>query len=407
MPTYNYRGRNRAGKEVKGSMDALTVDGAADALIANQVTPIDIKLEGGENDLGFEWLSALFRSNDISEIEHITFSRQMYNLTKAGIPLDRALRGLEGSITNNALKTILKDMLANLERGNNLSDTLRQHPKVFNDLYVNLVRVGESTGRLDLAFQDLARYMEIERNTSQQLKSAVRYPTFVLIAMGGALAVVTVFVIPAFSGVFAKLGDKIPWQTQALVNTSEFIINFWPLLLVLTGLGAIVFRLWTGTAAGGLTWDRIKLRMPVVGSVFERIALARFSKTFSIMSRAGVPIVTALSVVSDVVGNRFIASKVLGMGDGVSRGESLYLTAQRTEIFLPLVLQMISVGEESGNLPELLDEVSEFYDSEVEYDLSKLTTAIEPILIIFIAVLVLILALGVFLPIWDLAGGQY
>lgn len=407
MPTYNYRGRNSDGKEVKGSMDALTVDGAADSLIANQVTPIDIKLEGGENDLGFEWLSALFRSNDISEIEHITFSRQMYNLTKAGIPLDRALRGLEGSITNNALKTILKDMLANLERGNNLSDTLRQHPKVFNDLYVNLVRVGESTGRLDLAFQDLARYMEIERNTSKQLKSAVRYPTFVLVAMGGALAVVTVFVIPAFSGVFAKLGDKIPWQTLALMNTSNFIINFWPLLLALIGLTAIVFRLWTGTATGGLTWDRIKLRMPVVGSVFERIALARFSKTFSIMSRAGVPIVTALSVVADVVGNRFIASKVLGMGDGVSRGESLYLTAQRTEIFLPLVLQMISVGEESGNLPELLDEVSEFYDSEVEYDLTKLTTAIEPILIMFIAVLVLILALGVFLPIWDLAGGQY
>jgi MSHA biogenesis protein MshG len=407
MPTYNYRGRNSAGKEIKGSMDALTVDGAADALIANQVIPIDIKIEGGENDLGFEWLTALFRSNDISEIEHITFSRQMYNLTKAGIPLDRALRGLEGSITNNALKDILKDMLANLERGNNLSDTLRQHPKVFNDLYVNLVRVGESTGRLDLAFQDLARYMEIERNTSKQLKSAVRYPSFVLLAMGGALAVVTVFVIPAFSGVFAKLGDKIPWQTQALMSTSDFIINLWPVLLGLIGVITIVFRLWTGTVNGGLTWDRTKLRMPVVGSVFERIALARFSKTFSIMSRAGVPIVTALTVVADVVGNRFIASKVLGMGDGVARGESLYLTAQRTEIFLPLVLQMISVGEESGNLPELLDEVSEFYDSEVEYDLSKLTTSIEPILIMFIAVLVLILALGVFLPIWDLAGGQY
>ena len=407
MPTYNYRGRNSAGKEIKGSMDALTVDGAADALIANQVIPIDIKIEGGENDLGFEWLTALFRSNDISEIEHITFSRQMYNLTKAGIPLDRALRGLEGSITNNALKDILKDMLANLERGNNLSDTLRQHPKVFNDLYVNLVRVGESTGRLDLAFQDLARYMEIERNTSKQLKSAVRYPSFVLLAMGGALAVVTVFVIPAFSGVFAKLGDKIPWQTQALMSTSDFIINLWPVLLGLIGVITIVFRLWTGTVNGGLTWDRTKLRMPVVGSVFERIALARFSKTFSIMSRAGVPIVTALTVVADVVGTRFIASKVLGMGDGVARGESLYLTAQRTEIFLPLVLQMISVGEESGNLPELLDEVSEFYDSEVEYDLSKLTTSIEPILIMFIAVLVLILALGVFLPIWDLAGGQY
>jgi len=214
--------------------------------------------------------------------------------------------------------------------------------------------------------------------------------------------VVTVFVIPAFSGVFSKMGADLPWQTKALIATSDFAVNFWPVILSLIVIGYGSFQYWTKTAKGGLIWDQLRLKMPLVGSIFERIALARFAKTFAILGRSGVPIVTALNVVADVVGNKYIGKQVAGMGGGVSRGESLYLTAQRSEIFLPLVLQMIAVGEESGSLPDLLDEVSEFYDGEVEYDLSRLTASIEPILIMFIAVLVLILALGVFLPIWDL-----
>ena len=244
--------------------------------------------------------------------------------------------------------------------------------------------------------------MEIERNTDKQLKSATRYPMFVLMAMAGALAVVTVFVIPAFSGVFSKMGADLPWQTKALIATSDFAVNFWPVILSLIVIGYGSFQYWTKTAKGGLIWDQLRLKMPLVGSIFERIALARFAKTFAILGRSGVPIVTALNVVADVVGNKYIGKQVSGMGGGVARGESLYLTAQRSEIFLPLVLQMIAVGEESGSLPDLLDEVSDFYDGEVEYDLSRLTASIEPILIMFIAVLVLILALGVFLPIWDL-----
>ena len=255
-----------------------------------------------------------------------------------------------------------------------------------------------------LAFADLAKYIEVERTTSKQLKSATRYPMFVLAAMAGAIAVITVFVIPAFSATFDKLGADLPWQTRALIATSDFAVNYWPVLLGLIMVVYGGFYLWKGSRSGAITWDRSRIQLPIVGSIFERIALARFAKTFAIMGRSGVPVVRSLSIVSEVVGNKYIGLRIAQMGSGVERGESLYLTAQRSGIFLPLVLQMIAVGEESGNLPDLLDEVSEFYDGEIEYDLNRLTESIEPILIMFIAALVLVLALGVFFPIWDVGG---
>ncbi len=401
MAAFEYKGRNSEGGLVAGVIDATNLEAAADTLLGSRITPIELK--AAEDDLmGGRSLGQILALERITPIELITFSRQMYNLTKAGLPLDRSLRGLEASLINPALRRVLKSVIQSLERGNTLSESLSQHPEVFNDLFLSLVRVGENTGRLDLAFQDLGSYMEIERKTAKQLKSATRYPAFVLMAMAGALAVITVFVIPAFSGVFDKLGADLPWQTKALIGASDFAVSKWPLILSALVIGYGSFNYWSRSVSGRLIWDRARIRLPLVGTIYERIALARFAKTFAILSRSGVPIVTALNVVADVVGNQFIGSRVAGMGSGVSRGESLYVTAQRSEIFLPLVLQMIAVGEESGNLPELLDEVSDFYDGEVEYDLDRLTASIEPILILFIAVLVLVLALGVFLPIWDL-----
>ena len=402
MATFTYRGQNTDGSVVNGSLEAPSLDAAAEQLFGNRITPFEIN-ESDEPVSGQIRLGEIFQSERVSDVERITFSRQMHNLTKAGLPLDRALRGLEASLTNRAFKRVLKDVISSLERGNTLAESMSQHPGIFNDLFVSLVRVGENTGRLDLAFADLAKYIEIERKTEKQLKSATRYPTFVLLAMAGAIAVITVFVIPAFSGVFAKLGANLPWQTKALIATSDFAVTFWPFLLSLIFVFYMGFRYWSSSSLGAVRWDKIRIGLPLVGSIFERVALARFAKTFAIMGRAGVPIVRSLNVVADVVGNRYIGSKIANMSVGVTRGESLYLTAQRSGIFLPLVLQMIAVGEESGNLPDLLDEVSDFYDGEIEYDLNRLTESIEPILIMFIAVLVLILALGVFLPIWDLA----
>lgn len=403
MASFAYRGRNADGATVNGRVEAPNLDAAAEQLFGNRITPHEIR-EAEDTATGNVSLRQILSSDRISDVERITFARQMHNLTKAGLPLDRAIRGLEASLANPGFKRVLRDVVANLERGNTLADALAQHPKVFNDLFISLVNVGENTGRLDLAFADLAKYIEVERTTSKQLKSATRYPMFVLAAMAGAIAVITVFVIPAFSGVFERLGASLPWQTKALIATSDFAVTFWPLMVVVAVLSYGAFKFWSLSHSGGIQWARIKIRIPLVGSIFERIALGRFAKTFAIMGRSGVPVVRALSIVAEVVGNKYIGSKIIEMGGGVSRGESLYLTAQRSNIFLPLVLQMIAVGEESGNLPDLLDEVSDFYDGEIEYDLNRLTESIEPILIIFIAALVLVLALGVFLPIWDLGG---
>ena len=403
MASYAYRGRNADGATVNGRVEAPNLDAAAEQLFGNRITPLEIR-EAEDTASGNISLKQILTSDKITDVERITFARQMHNLTKAGLPLDRAIRGLEASLANPGFKSVLREVVGSLERGNTLADALAQHPKVFNDLFISLVNVGENTGRLDLAFADLAKYIEVERTTEKQLKSATRYPTFVLAAMVGALAVITVFVIPAFSGVFERMGSELPWQTKAHIGTSNFAVTYWPYILTTSMLSYLGFRYWIGSKEGAEKWDQVRIRLPLVGGIFERIALARFAKTFAIMGRSGVPVVRSLSIVSDVVGNRYIGSKIAGMGDGVTRGESLYLTAQRSGIFLPLVLQMIAVGEESGNLPDLLDEVSEFYDGEIEYDLSRLTESIEPILIMFIAGLVLVLALGVFLPIWDLAG---
>jgi MSHA biogenesis protein MshG len=403
MASFAYRGRSADGATVNGRVEAPNLDAAAEQLFGNRITPLEIR-EAEDTETGNLSLRQIFTSEKITDVERITFARQMHNLTKAGLPLDRAIRGLEASLANQGFKRVLREVVSSLERGNTLAEALAQHPKVFNDLFISLVNVGENTGRLDLAFADLAKYIEIERTTSKQLKSATRYPMFVLAAMAGAIAVITVFVIPAFSSVFNKLGADLPWQTRALIATSDFAVGYWPLILSLLLVGFSGFRYWSTSSSGAVPWDRLRIRLPLVGGIFERIALARFAKTFAIMGRSGVPVVRSLNVVSEVVGNKFIGSKIADMSAGVTRGESLYLTAQRSGIFLPLVLQMIAVGEESGNLPDLLDEVSDFYDGEIEYDLNRLTESIEPILIIFIAILVLILALGVFLPIWDLAG---
>jgi MSHA biogenesis protein MshG len=284
-----------------------------------------------------------------------------------------------------------------------LAPALGQHPAVFSNLFLSLIHVGENTGRLDMAFKEVGKYLELEKNTSKQVKSAPRYPMFVMVAIAVAIGVVTVFVIPVFEDAFNRLGADLPWQTVALMATSAFVVDYWPFILATIFILVTGFTHWKSTEAGRLRWDEAKLKFPLAGPIFERVALGRFSRTFSMVLGAGVPIVQGLNVVAGAVGNAFVAQNVEKMREGIERGESLHRTAANSNMFTPLVLQMISVGEETGTVDELLVEVADFYDAEVEYDLKKLGDSIEPILIVFIAGLVLILALGVFLPIWDLS----
>lgn len=434
MAAYQYKARNRAGTMVSGVIDAANLDAAANELLGQGITPIDIrpgksKTSSSSNSKSesssapaaktsaprsnkkqsfadkdaFEALNEVFTRKKIDINELIIFSRQMQSLAKAGLPLDRALFGLQASMKNRNFRDVLQKVQASLESGQNLSTALGQYPKIFSQLFLSLVDVGENTGRLDLAFEQIGRYLQLEKNTRKQVKSATRYPAFVLVTIAIALVLITYFVIPAFSETFARLGADLPLETRILIGISDFVVNWWQFLLGGTVAAVVAFKLWVNSELGRLLWDEKKRLMPLAGPVFERIALARFARTFSMVMRAGVPIVHGMNVVAGAVGNKFIAKRIIRMRDGISRGESLYNTAVATNMFSPLVLQMISVGEESGTIDQLLEEVADFYDAEVEYDLKRLGEAIEPILIMFIAGMVLVLALGVFLPIWDLS----
>lgn len=435
MAFYQYKARNNRGASVSGVLEAGSLDAAANELLGQGITPIDIqptsspgkakktKSGGGKSGSGstksrtkkssmgdidwnqdaFKALNQVIKRRKITIDDKIIFARQMQSLTKAGMPLDRALTGLQKSNRNPTFQAVLQDVQRNLESGQTLSTAMSGHPKVFSNLFLSLVDVGESTGRLDLAFEQIGHYLNLEKNTTKQVKSATRYPMFVMLTILVALGVITYFVIPAFSDTFARFGSELPMETRILIGISDFVVNWWQFLIG-GGVAAFIgFKTWKNSDQGGMIWDEKKRFIPLAGNVLERVALAKFSRTFSMVLRAGVPIVHGMGIVAGAVNNRYIAKRILKMRDGISRGETLYNTAEKTGMFSPLVLQMIAVGEESGTIDQLLEEVADFYDAEVEYDLKRLGEAIEPVLIMVIAGMVLILALGVFLPIWDLS----
>ncbi|HKJ76698.1 MAG TPA: type II secretion system F family protein, partial [Gammaproteobacteria bacterium] len=330
------------------------------------------------------------------------FCRQMYTLTRAGVPLIRAVTGLSETSRNTVLADTLKEVRAELESGRELSGAMGRFPDVFTPIMVSMVHVGENTGQLDEAFQRLAEHLEMEKDTRDRIKAAVRYPAFVIFAMAVAITVINIWVIPAFANVFEGMGEELPWQTRLLIGTSEFTVEYWPVLV--GGFAALVFglRYYVRTDEGRYQWDRLKLRLPLVGNLIQRATLGRFSRSFAMTLRSGVPLIQALTVTAGAVGNTFVGERVLGMRNGIERGDSLTRTAAASNLFTPLVLQMMAVGEETGAVDDMLDEVGGFYEREVDYDLKNLSSAIEPILIVGVGILVLILALGVFLPMWDM-----
>lgn len=399
MAQFEYVCRNGEGVSVKGILEASNEEHAATELIQGGMTPITIRVTEAEVarfDLQ-KWFAPKIQLEDL-----ILFSRQMYSLSKAGIPMIRALSGLAESTVNPTLRQVIKDVQTDLESGLALSNAMAKQ-KIFSELYIAVVHVGENSGRLDEAFEQIGTYLELERETLKRIRSATRYPTFVIVAMAIGLLIINVFVIPAFSGVFAKLGADLPWQTQVLIGLSDFIVGYWYLLLFLFLSAVTLIRLWLDTDDGRYKWHQWKLHLPVIGSLFERIHLGRFCRSFSMILRSGLPLVQGLHIVSQALGNDYMAKQVRDMRAFIERGGSFLQSASQSGLFTPLVLQMISVGEETGAMDDMLGEAAEFYEQEVDYDLKGLADAIEPILIIGIGAMILVLALGVFLPLWDLS----
>jgi len=401
MAHFAYKARNRAGELVQGVLESADSNAAASQLFNLGITPIQISQTGAPAASGESALSKFFQEK-VTQLDLMLFSRQMYTLLKAGVPIMRALAGLQESTTNKTFSAVIKDIRESLDAGRELSPSLARQPRIFSPFYVSMVRVGEMTGQLEEVFLRMFHHLEFEKFMREQVKSAIRYPSFVIATMAVAIVIINLFVIPAFAKVFKGFNAELPFMTQMLISFSNFTVAWWPALLI--GLiGAVIgFRSWTKTVAGSLAWDEIKLGIPIAGKIILKATLSRFARSFALASRSGVPVVQALTTVAQTVDNDFIARKVEKMREGVERGESVLRTAINAGVFTPVVLQMVAVGEESGSIDDMMEEVAQLYQQEVEYELKTLSSQIEPILIIFLAILVLILALGVFLPIWDL-----
>ncbi len=401
MARFEYKGRDAKGDAVSGELEVANQGAAASELSRRGITPIKIA-ELAEKSAGMASINISFGKKKASLDELIIFCRQMNALTRAGIPIIRAMKGLADSTTSEVLKETLLDVSSRLESGINLATSMQAHPDVFSELFISMIHVGENTGQLEDAFLQLSKNLELERDTRKRIKQATRYPTMVVSAIFIALLIVNLFVIPKFAAVFKKFGADLPLPTQVLVATSNFCLDYWWLMFGLI-IGAIyAFKQWVKTEHGHHEWDRRKLNFPIVGILFEQIALSRFTRNFAMMLGSGMPITHALAIAAEASGNKFIGQRILDMKIGIERGDSLLRTARGTEIFTPLVLQMMAVGEETGAIDSLLNEVADFYDEEADYSLKRLSEAIEPILIVAMGGIVLVLALGVFLPIWDL-----
>ncbi len=406
MPKYQYKARDESGNLVEGSIEAENKSTVAKQLAARDLTPISVKEQLVKTDLmeQFDHWQAL-RSLKLDDL--MLFSRQMYSLSKAGVPIIRSIHSLIESTRNIALASALKNIAISLEGGQSLGMAMAKHPKVFSNLFISIINVGEATGGVDQGFFQISQYLEREKETQSRIKSALRYPTMVIIAISAAMAIVNVYVIPAFKGVFDQMGSELPWQTKLLMGVSDFTVEFWPYMVTGLILAAFVIIKYINTPEGHLKKDQLILKLPAVGSIIHRATMERFSRSFAMILSSGVPLIQGITIVADAIGNIYIGSKLEQMRIGIEKGDSISRMAMSIGLFPPLVIQMIMVGEETGNISDMLLEVADFYESEIDTELKNLASVIEPFLLVVIGAMVLVLALGIFLPMWNLSSSMH
>jgi MSHA biogenesis protein MshG len=403
MVVFRYRGRSGRGELIAGRFEADSVDAVATRLLNLGITPLEIAPDAvGQPSV--QDLLHRFGVGKPGTAELVLFARQMYAITKSGLPLLRGLRGLAQSTPNALLRDALHDVLLSLESGRDLATSLARHPDIFPPLFISMVRVGESTGTLDNAFLRLCEYLGQDQDVHDRVKSAVRYPLIVIGLIAIAAIVITAFVIPNFAPLFKTLGSDIPLPTRILMASSALVRGHGLELLMACILALFLSHRYIATPPGRYRWDRFRLKLPVIGAVLHLSALSRVTRSLAIALDAGLPMIQALTLLLRSAGNEFLAERLHRLRDAVERGDALSRAAAAAGIFPPLVLQMILVGEETGELTRLLGEVSGLYQREVDYRLRNLTSLLEPILIVGVGAMVLMLALGVFLPMWNMIG---
>ena len=398
MPIFKYRARDGAGQAVAGTLEATGLDIARVRLGEMGYIPVFLK----EGKAGKSGLSINFLKPKVTDKDIIVFNRQLATLFSAGIPLLRGVQGLAEQMQNKTFKEILLKVSADIQTGSSFSDALAKHPKVFSRLYINMIRAGEASGTLDDILGRLASLAEHAAETKAKIKAATRYPKIVVSAMIIALLILMKFVVPNFMAIFEQVDLELPLATRMLIEANHLFTNYWYILFGGAGVLFFTFRAYTKTHKGRRQLDLLKLKAPVFGPIFLKIAMSVFSRTMSTLNRSGLSIVDNLKICAEVVGNVPISEVINDIEQGVKRGESVTATIKKSNFFTPMVVQMMSAGEESGELDNMLVKVSEYYDMEVDYSIKNIASLIEPILLAFLGAVVLFLMLAIFLPMWDL-----
>jgi type IV pilus assembly protein PilC len=394
---YTYTVRDRNGREISGSLEADSVDALTGRL--GQMGYFVVSVEEVKKSLRkkeFHIFGAKAKSKDIT-----VFTRQFATMINAGLPLIKCLNILSQQTESQLLSDIIIDCSKEIEAGRSLSEALSKHPEAFNNLYVAMVRAGELGGMLDDVLLRVADQLERDAEIRQKVKSAMTYPVAVLAIAVLMVTAMMMFVVPRFAKMFAQLGGKLPMYTQILVNVGHFLAG-WGGLVVLAAIIGLIFayRRFKATDTGRMTIDRIKLRMPILGTVFHKMAMSKFSRTLGTLISSGVPILGALEITGDTTGNMVVTKALEKVRVGVKEGETIARPLEQADIFPPMVTQMIAIGEETGALDVMLAKVSDFYDSEVNATINSFASIIEPVLLVVLGGTVGAIVVALYLPIF-------
>jgi type IV pilus assembly protein PilC len=422
MPKYTYVALDNRGQESKGVIEAASQNEAIGRVKDMQLFPTKIieadkvKEKGAKKTkaapglkkkkgaMDFE-IKIPFLSGRVKPKVLTTFTRQLATLVDAGLPLLRGLRVLEKQERNRTLKTILGELSLSIEGGSTFSEALAQHPKIFNRLFVNMVKAGELGGVLEVVLKRLAEFSEKAQKIKGKVKAAMFYPTAVLIVAVAILTLLMVFVIPRFRDVFAGMGMQLPGFTLFVLDVSEMVKDH--IIKTLGGLAifvAIFLVIINKTKLGRLIWDKFKLKVPVFGPVVSKVSIGRFTRTLGTLVSSGVPILQALTIVKETAGNVIIANAITGVHESVKEGETITAPLEASGVFPPMVVSMVDVGEQTGALPEMLLRIADNFDEEVDNSVSAMTSLLEPIMIVFLAVIVGSIVIAMFLPLIAMIG---
>ncbi len=396
MAIYNYRARDRQGKLVVGKIESVSSISAEKQIEDLRLIPISVK-----EAMSFSWGDLFPVFQKISKKDIIIFSRQLATLYQSGVPLTRSLDSLIEFTENRKLKNVLSEVKRDVESGQALYKSLSRHPKVFTEIYVNMIEVGENSGFLYDVLVRLALLMEKDMAVKAKVQSATFYPKIVLSAIIIAVVILVGFVIPKFAMLYRSFNVPLPLETRVLVAISGFFVNYWYVILGAAFALIVGVKLYMGSSGGRLWWDEHKLKIPIFGGIFYKSMMSRFTRIFGLLFQSGLPINRSFELIRDAVNNKFFTSKIDEIQSDVIRGESITASFKNSKIFSGIVIQMVSVGEETGRIDEMLAKVADYFDEDLDHQLSILQASIEPALLMIIFGMVLFLALAIYLPIID------